>query len=89
MRFTDIFAIIHTHEGHKLIRDPVEKLYSKIATHEPLVLGCTKNFRKRLDQERETGKLINLSHACLSLAIGMSLIQSSRDRFFYCADMTI
>ncbi|KAJ6151115.1 Cytochrome P450 [Penicillium chermesinum] len=70
--FEDIFAIIHTHEGHKVIRDPVEKLYGKIATHEPLVLGCTKNFRARLDQERDTGKLINLSHACLSLAIDVA-----------------
>lgn len=75
----DIFAIINSHEGHKMIRDPVEKLYAKIKTHEPLVLSCTRNFCDRLNQERDAKKPINLSHACLSLAIGMSSSDHRRE----------
>ena len=66
----DIFALIATHEGHKTIRDPVEKLYSKISTHEPQVQDCSKKFCRKLNQQRDMNSPVNLSHACLSLALG-------------------
>ena len=65
--------MIITHEGHKIIRDPVEKLYTKISSHEPQVRGCVQQFCWRLDQARDSGKPLNLSHACLSLAIGTAI----------------
>lgn len=68
---SDIFALITTHGGHKIIRDPVEKLYTKVSSHEPQVLDCAKHFCRRLNQARDSSKPLNLSHACLSLAIGM------------------
>ncbi|KAL4907083.1 hypothetical protein BDW74DRAFT_176683 [Aspergillus multicolor] len=70
--FEDIFAMVGTHEGHKLLRDPVEKLYSKILTHEPTVFECVRTFCGRLNKKRDTGKVLNLSHACLSLAIDVA-----------------
>ena len=69
---TDIFDLIATHEGHKTIRDPVEKLYGKISTHEPQVQDCAKKFCSKLNHERDVDKPLNLSHACLSLALGMT-----------------
>ena len=70
--FPDIFDLIATHEGHKTIRDPVEKLYSKISSHEPQILSCAQRFCNRLSQESDANRPLNLSHACLSLAIGMA-----------------
>lgn len=70
----DIFALVATHEGHKTIRDPVEKLYSRISLHETLVKQSAQNFCFRLDQARDANEPINLSHACLSLAIGMKFM---------------
>ena len=73
MRITlmsDIFALISTHEMHKIVRDPVEKLYSKISTHEPQVMGVVKIFCDRLNKEKDVGKPVNISYACLSLALG-------------------
>ncbi|KAL4931410.1 uncharacterized protein BDV17DRAFT_288950 [Aspergillus undulatus] len=52
--------------------DPVKKLYSKIATHEPLVFSYARNFGSRLTRDRNTGKLLNLSHACVPLAINVA-----------------
>lgn len=69
--YLDIFDLIATHEGHKTIRDPVEKLFSKIASHEPHILKCAKRFYDRLNEQRDINEPLNLSHACLSLAIGM------------------
>lgn len=76
-KFSDIFALMTTHEGHKIIRDPVERLYSRVSSHEPQVMDCAKNFCDRLNKERGAEMPINLSHACLSLAIGMSRHVSS------------
>ncbi|OAA38537.1 Cytochrome P450 [Metarhizium rileyi] len=70
--FEDIFALVATHEGHKTIRDPVEKLYSRISLHETLVKQSAQNFCFRLDQARDANEPINLSHACLSLAIDVA-----------------
>ena len=70
---SDIFALITTHEGHKIIRDPVEKLYAKVSSHEPQVLDFAKHFCQRLNQARDANKPLNLSHASLSLAIGMAI----------------
>ena len=67
---SDIFALISIHERHKIIRDPLEKLYSKIANHEPQVMGVVKIFCDRLNKEKDLGKPVNISHACLSLAFG-------------------
>ncbi|KAI0103311.1 cytochrome P450 [Nemania sp. FL0031] len=68
----DIFDLIATHEGHKIIRDPVENLYSKISSHEPDIMKCAQNFCERLNQYRDMNKHLNLSHACLSLAIDVA-----------------
>lgn len=62
---------METHEGHKIIRDPAEKLYGKILTQEPQVGVCAKRFCDRLNLERDAKTPLNLSHACLSLAMGM------------------
>ena len=68
----DIFALVGTHEGHKLIRDVVESLYAKVGEQEPQVFRCVQKFCKRLSAERDNNRPVNLSHACLSLAIGSS-----------------
>lgn len=64
-----------------MIRDPVEKLYSKIKANEPLVASCVKNFCDRLNKERDGKEPLNLSHACLSLAIGTYQILRQHSRF--------
>lgn len=66
----DIFAIISSHEGHKAIRGPFEALFSKISVHEPQTMACVRSLCDRLDEAKDTDEPINLSHACLSLAIG-------------------
>ena len=70
---SDIFALISTHERHKIVRDPVEKLYSKISTHEPQVMGVVNIFYDRLNREKDVGKPFNISYACLSLALGVGI----------------
>ena len=73
MRITlmsDIFTLISTHERHKRVRDPVEKLYSKISTHKPQVMSVVNIFYDRLNKEKDVGKPFNISYACLSLALG-------------------
>ena len=70
---SDIFALLSTHDGHKIIRDPVEKLYSKISTHEPQVMGVVKIFCDRLSREKDMGKPFNISYACRSLSLGMRI----------------
>ena len=70
---SDIFALLSTHEGHKIIRDPVEKLYSRISTHEPQVMGVVKIFCDRLNKEKDVGKPCNISYACRSLSLGMRI----------------
>lgn len=64
-----------------MIRDPVEKLYSKIKANEPLVATCVKNFCDRLNKERDGKEPLNLSHACLSLAIGKQTFFRQHEQF--------
>lgn len=64
-----------------MIRDPVEKLYSKIKANEPLVATCVKNFCDRLNNERDGKEPLNLSHACLSLAIGKHFTLGQSEQF--------
>ncbi|KAE8380237.1 cytochrome P450 [Aspergillus bertholletiae] len=67
--FEDLFALMAPHEAHKYLRDSAEKLYSKVAAHEALVMDCVKSFCGRLDHERDANEPLNISHACLSLSI--------------------
>ena len=70
MACTDIFELIAAHEAHRVMGDPVEKLFGKVAMHERQTLACVTKLCERLEQAKDTNEHINLSHACLSLAIG-------------------
>ena len=77
---SDIFALISTYGGHKKTRDPVEKLCSKISTHEPQVMGVVKVFCDRLNKEKDVGKPFNISYACISHALGTRIrVSISKD----------
>ncbi|RDW58578.1 cytochrome P450 [Aspergillus mulundensis] len=86
--FEDVVNMCTTHEGHKAMRDPAVKLYSKVATHEPTVLGCVRAFCDRLKAERNTGRVLNITHACLSLAIDVATSVTFQGESNYLADPT-